>query len=160
MKEDISSILRNFELNADIVEKIINEYHNINLVKWTNISSTVLFWAEVNIYRDAGGNNPFGNLAKFALELLSLPWSNADVERTFSQLNLVKSKIRNRMQVSTINAILNIRYGLSRHNKCCYNYEIQNSYIRLIGTNATYVNSDNNNVTDTEDFEEDWIDIN
>lgn len=73
MKEDLLSILINFEPNPDIVEKIINEYHNINLVKWTNISSTVLFWAEVNTYRDAGGNNPFGKLAKFALNLLSLP---------------------------------------------------------------------------------------
>lgn len=107
IKEDISSVLRNFESNPDIVEKIINAYHNINFVKWTNISSTI--WAEVNAYRDAGNNNPFAELIKFALELLSFPWSNADVERTFSQLNLVKSKIRNRMQISTVNAILNIR---------------------------------------------------
>jgi len=109
IKEDISSVLRNFESNPDIVEKIINAYHNINFVKWTNISSITLFWAEVNAYRDAGNNNPFAELIKFALELLSFPWSNADVERTFSQLNLVKSKIRNRMQISTVNAILNIR---------------------------------------------------
>lgn len=101
--------MRSFKSNPDVVEKIITQYHNINFVKWTNISSTTLFWTEVNAYRDAGGNNPFEELAKFALELLSLPWSNADVERTFSQLNLVKSKIRNRMQVSTVNAILTIR---------------------------------------------------
>lgn len=80
IKEDISSVLRNFESNPDIVEKIINAYHNINFVKWTNISSTTLFWPEVNAYRDAGNNNPFAELTKFALELLSLPWSNADVE--------------------------------------------------------------------------------
>ncbi|XP_011859099.1 PREDICTED: uncharacterized protein LOC105556611, partial [Vollenhovia emeryi] len=158
IKEDISPILRNFKSNP-IVGKIINEYHNINFVKWINISNTTLFWAEVNAYRDAGGNNPFGNLAKFVLELLSLPWSNADVEQTFSHLNLVKSKIRNRMQISTLNAILNIRYGLSRHNKCCHNYEIPNSYIRLIGTNVAYVNCDIDMIN-TEDSQEDWIDIN
>lgn len=109
VKEDISSILKNFKSNPDTVEKIINEYHNIYFVKWANISNTELFWAEVNAFKEAGGRNTFGELAKFALELLALPWSNADVERTFSQLNLVKTKIRNRMQVSTTNAILHIR---------------------------------------------------
>lgn len=89
--------------------KIIDQYQNNNFVKWINVSNTGLFWAEVHAYRDASGNNAFEELAKFALQLLSLPWSNADVERTFSQLNLVKSKIRNRMQLTTVNAILHIR---------------------------------------------------
>jgi hypothetical protein len=38
-------------------------------------------------------------LALLALLFLVLPHSNADVERLFSQMNLINSKLRNRMQL-------------------------------------------------------------
>lgn len=37
-------------------------------------------------------------LAKFAISVLILSHSNAEVERIFSQLNVMKSKRRNRME--------------------------------------------------------------
>ncbi|KYN09966.1 hypothetical protein ALC57_17904 [Trachymyrmex cornetzi] len=158
VKGDISPILT-LETDHNIREKIVQQYQNINYIKWTNVTSTSLFWAEVHAYRDAGDNNPFGDLAKFALTLLSLPWSNADVERTFSQLNLVKSKIRNRLQNIMVNTILHIRYGLKRHDKCCYNYEIPISYIKLIGTSTAYNDKDDNVIDDTDFEDDEWIDI-
>ncbi|KYN16079.1 hypothetical protein ALC57_11688, partial [Trachymyrmex cornetzi] len=85
--------------------------------------------------------------------------SNADVERTFSQLNLVKSKIRNRLQNIMVNTILHIRYGLKRHDKCCYNYEIPISYIKLIGTSTAYNDKDDNVIDDTDFEDDEWIDI-
>jgi len=36
-------------------------------------------------------------LEKFALSVIALPFSNAAVERTFSQMNLIKSKLPSRM---------------------------------------------------------------
>lgn len=53
----------------------------------------------VNEYRDAAGENPFKKLSDFVLKLLSLPFSNADVERVFSTMNFVKNKTRNRMKL-------------------------------------------------------------
>ncbi|KAL7724335.1 hypothetical protein ACLKA6_001052 [Drosophila palustris] len=70
---------------------------------------------KVLAYRDAGHNKPFESLALFAIELLSLPWSKAEVERVFSQMNIVKTKLRNKMHLKTLNAILSIRYGLRRN---------------------------------------------
>lgn len=32
------------------------------------------------------------------------------------------------------------RYGLARHEKCCYNYDVPEKYLKMIGTNESYVN--------------------
>lgn len=91
-------------------EKIVDQYNNIHLIKLNHIDDTTKFWAEVSQYKDAAGNNPFSEISCFAFQLLSLHWSNADVERLFSQMNLVKTKLRNRIQSDTVNAILHVRY--------------------------------------------------
>ncbi|KAH9376516.1 hypothetical protein HPB48_006601 [Haemaphysalis longicornis] len=51
------------------------------------------------------------------MSMLVLPYSNAEVERTFSQLKIVKSKLRNKMKPETRNAIFVVRAGLKRHQK-------------------------------------------
>ncbi|CAL4082586.1 unnamed protein product, partial [Meganyctiphanes norvegica] len=84
------------------------------------------------------GSNPFKELADFSISLLILPHSNAEVERVFSQMNLVKNKLRNRMQAEMANAILAIRAGLKRHGKSCFNYEIPEDISAKIGTALTY----------------------
>jgi hypothetical protein len=43
---------------------------------------------------------------KFVFCLLSLPHANADSERLFSQMNLMKTKCRNRLLVDTMNGTL------------------------------------------------------
>lgn len=106
-KESVVEILEHFKIRN--IEEIKQQYDNINFVKWENVEDTVHFWSEVLKYEDSGGNNPFMSLAKFAIMMLSLPWSNAEVERVFSQVNIVKSKLRNRMNTDTLNAILYIR---------------------------------------------------
>lgn len=106
----VDSIIENFCSNGNIKEKIIDQYNSINLIKWVNIADTTKFWTEVLEYKDSAGNDRFKEISNFAIQLLSLPWSNADVERLFSQMNLVKTKLRNRIQSNTVNAILHVRY--------------------------------------------------
>lgn len=136
-------------------------------MKWLNKNNTTSFWSEVYNYRDAGGNNKFKEISEFVLKLLCLPWSNADVERVFSQMNLVKSNIRNRLNLITVNSVLSIRqyeflrnhsainvfflnrYGLKRIDKCCFQYEVPKNYLKLIGSNECY--DDNNNEIDIDD---------
>ena len=74
-------------------------YKSVNLVQWKtadNMNPEAL-WVEVYNYRDASGERVYADLALFALSLLSLPLSNADDERVFSQVNIIKSKTRNRI---------------------------------------------------------------
>jgi hypothetical protein len=56
--------------------------------------------------------SPYGQLALFALEVLTLPHSNGTVERLFSIMNLVKTKLTNRLMTAMLNAILMTRFAL------------------------------------------------
>lgn len=86
-------------------------------VKWFCTDTTNGFWAEVGSYRDAHGVNPFAELATLAMTVLSLPFSNAVVERCFSDMSIVKSKRRNRLKIYTLNTLISARNVLRRHKK-------------------------------------------
>lgn len=58
--------------------------------------------------------NPFQEIAEFVLSLLVLPYSNAEVERLFSMMNIIKNNKRNKLQIQTLNSVLYIQYGLKR----------------------------------------------
>ena len=62
------------------------------------------FSTDVFLYTDAAGERVFYTLATFALSLLALPFSNASVERCFSQMNIIKCKLRIRMKQPMLEA--------------------------------------------------------
>jgi len=69
------------------------------------------------LYGDTIGENPYKKQAGFAQPILcNSQYSNAEMERVFSQINVVKLKLRNRMSAELVNAILNSRAGLKRDN--------------------------------------------
>ncbi|KAK3915985.1 Zinc finger MYM-type protein 1 [Frankliniella fusca] len=80
------------------------------------------FWACVLTCTNAAGDFPFRELARFALRCLTLPLSNAVVERIFSFLAAVKSKQRNRLQLLMIEALLRIRVHFKVIGECCQKY--------------------------------------
>lgn len=71
-----------------------------------DVTTTERFWAEINELTDASGSQRFGNISKLVLGLLSLPFSNAAVERAFSIVNIIKDKLRNRMSVKMVEGVL------------------------------------------------------
>lgn len=82
--ENIVNVLEYFECKN--IDEIKIQIDKIRFIKWEFVEDTTKFWAEVLKYKDAAYNNPFNDLAEFALKILSLPWSNAEVERIFSIL--------------------------------------------------------------------------
>lgn len=88
-----------------------------------NTSETTSFWAEVLSDKDAAGNARFGNIANFAIGMLSLPISNSTVERAFSVFNVIKNKLRNRLSLELTNSLLTIRYYLKTEKICCTNFQ-------------------------------------
>ena len=102
------------------------------------MTDTIKFWDEGMKYQDGYGANPFKELAEFALKILIFPHSNAQVERIFSQLNVTKSKLRDKLCTSTVNAILHVKYGLRRHGKCFKDYKYPAEVLHKIGHMASY----------------------
>lgn len=70
------------------------------------------FWGRVWGLKNAQGEQPYRELAEYVIMLLSLPLSNAVVERIFSILAIVKNKWRNRLSLKMLAAILIVRAHL------------------------------------------------
>ncbi|CAD6218516.1 GSCOCG00011452001-RA-CDS, partial [Cotesia congregata] len=90
------------------VDDIVSEW---NLVHKIQIEATTTdeFWSRVSQMTTASGKKRFGHISKLATSLLSLPFSNRSVERSFSIMNIVKNKLRNQMSVKTAEAILRVK---------------------------------------------------
>lgn len=138
VKPDLNAVMMTMKYDATQITAVSMQWKNLTLVPWNETGSTMAFWAKVKNHRNAAGVNPFHELADLAIHLLALPFSNADVERVFSQMNLVKSKIRNRMQGKLLNAILNIRFSLSRDVSCCHDYKITSEIVEQVGSKSIY----------------------
>lgn len=151
-KEPIAELLLNFNKNQEDVAKVDEQWRQIHLLSWKNTKNTKEFWYEVLNFKDLAGENRFEDLATFAISLLVLPHSNADVERLFSMMNVVKTKQRNRMKIELLSSILTIRAGLARADKCCNNYILPNSVVQKIGTKEIYSSlPENVNVSDSSE---------
>jgi hypothetical protein len=71
----------------------------------------------------AEGTLRFPDLGRFALRVLSLPFSNAAVERAFSVMNAVKTKVRNHMSIDLLAAILRVRLRFGVTKRCCNKFQ-------------------------------------
>ena len=117
-KEPIAKLLEFMGISEDKISAIEIQYNKIHLMNWNNNKASEAFWREVFHYKDPSDNNPFEELSQFAITTLILPHSNAEVERVFSAMNNIKSKLRNRMEYRILTALLTIKFGLIRSDKC------------------------------------------
>lgn len=123
-KETLIPLLREMAKPAHMIEKIETQWQNLHCINWPKANNTLNFWTAVYTYENSGFENPYKELATFVLSLLTLPFSNAEVERLFSQMNLIKTKTRNRMQNELLNGIILVRSELKRSQTCCKDYPI------------------------------------
>lgn len=63
-------------------------------------------WLKVRDNTDCNDEKDFYAIGQFALDLLVLPHSSASCERTFSKVNLIKTKTRNKLITSTLNGLM------------------------------------------------------
>lgn len=89
------------------------------------------FWAGICAFED------FKNVAKFALDLLCLPHSNADCERCFSSVNLIKTKIRNRLSNETLNGTLLAKQHIKRYG-CCVDFSPTREMLNNMNSKTLY----------------------
>ncbi|CAG4936271.1 unnamed protein product [Parnassius apollo] len=116
----------------------------------------VNFWIQVLKMKNAGGSLMFKELAEFSIRCLSLPLSNAVVERIFSVMgtNQIKTKLRNRMTPMLI-AILRIRTHMNVRGLCCNNFQPSNHMESLHAGRKIYVSGGSCASTSTSTTTED-----
>ena len=139
--KDISSIcevMKYLGAAQETIAKAEYQLAKINLVDWNNKLDTDSFWKEVLQFKDTSGSNPFEDISKCAISALILPHSNADIERVFSSMNYIKSKLRNKIKLDLLNAILMVKFSLLRLQKCCDSYKLPSNVLIDIGTMAAY----------------------
>ncbi|KAL0812029.1 hypothetical protein ABMA28_009423 [Loxostege sticticalis] len=121
----IADLATELGFDDEAIDKLLQQWHGIS-------------YAEVRKYTNAAGINTFQELSDLAISALSLPHSNAEVERAFSAMNIVKNKLRNKMAVKTLNSILLIRNQLKIMKENCFSYELPADVITAIGSNSKY----------------------
>lgn len=129
-------------LLADSLDTCEEQYRKILFHPWMNEDvfnegipdDPVQFWSSVKNYEEEG-KRPYEELASYALSCLTTPVSNAVVERIFSHVNAVKTKVRNRMNLKLLESVLRIRTTLIMSGGCCKDLKITPSMLDKFSQN-------------------------
>ncbi|KAK9729859.1 hAT family C-terminal dimerization region [Popillia japonica] len=98
---------------------------------WSNTSTSADFYFEVYNDCDAAGCKRFGNVSKFGLAFVTVPISNASVERAFSVYNIVKNKLRNRLSIEMLQSLMMVRFTLQRNGGFCITFNPSTKMLSL-----------------------------
>lgn len=69
-----------------------------------------------------GDEHPFKAVATFTLQVLALPVTDTDAERPFSKLRLIKTDIRNKLNLHSVKALCHISEAV-REQGVCYKFK-------------------------------------
>jgi hypothetical protein len=113
--------------------------------------TTEQFWVRLSQEKDSGGQRKFGSICDLVFAALSLPISNAAVERLFSLMNVVKTKLRNRLHVTTAAAILRVRYGLLLRGQNCSTFIPSSDMLKRFNSQMYAVANQRDNQVNQDD---------
>ncbi|KAB0790114.1 hypothetical protein PPYR_15565, partial [Photinus pyralis] len=108
-------------ISENDLQKLDNEWRLLGNTK-LNVDPDVSieeFWNTVENMRYGDDSPMFPVLTKFVFDILIFPHSSANVERTFSDVNLLKTNRRNKLSTSSIVGNLHAKTYLRRRNATC-----------------------------------------
>ncbi|XP_036147932.1 uncharacterized protein LOC105830002 isoform X1 [Monomorium pharaonis] len=147
-------------INANDLSTAEVEYNSLINVNWNflygnNIfESSFSFWPIVAQHKNAGNFLAFNTIAQYVLKILTLPMSNAAVERVFSVMNATKDKMRNRMATEMLNALLMIKSHCYANQFCCRNFVCTQQMLENFNNKHMYL-CKNTNAFEDEQYKED-----
>lgn len=110
------------------------------------------FWANVAL------NEKYQVVGRFAKAMLCLPISNADSERVFSQLNLIKTKQRNRFSTEGVASLIFVKEGIKGMSGSCENFQPTEEMLgrcsKEIYTNVEAIYGDRDEESNNDDDDE------
>ncbi|XP_044015627.1 uncharacterized protein LOC122857495 isoform X2 [Aphidius gifuensis] len=137
---------------------IESQWRHLRTLRFDDISSdidesteVIDFWIAVWEMKTANGERTFKDIAKFALRALSLPINNAEVERVFSIMAAVKTKIRNRKQMLLLVALIRIKMHIIVNQVCCMSYKPTKDMLDRFNKNMYQTNSTTPEIESHED---------
>ena len=87
------------------------------------------FWHSIKTIKDGNDEPKFGLLSDFMCTMMVLPHSSACVERVFSQVNMIKTPMTNRLHAETVASRLLAKQAIARNNSTCYEWEPSRSLL-------------------------------
>ena len=146
-------------LRNEFAEKIEEQYRKILFRDWkeeapfngTVLDEAVQFWCGISQFRNTLNQNPFQDVAKYALACLTNPVSNAVVEHTFSEVATIKTKTRNRMGLGLLSALVRIRNEFHVSGGCCHDLTVTKRMLEMFNSKQMYNNSAKTALTDNAD---------
>lgn len=99
-------------LDMEWMEHALLDHESLELDK--NLPASQ-YWKKVFALKNNEGGCKFPNLMLVISLLLVLPFSNASVERTFSNLTRIKTDSRNSLKTETVAALMATKNGLKDH---------------------------------------------
>lgn len=109
-------------LDVDI-EKANTEWQipfEVDTVQSMSEEDLLEFWKTVARMKNSMGQPMFPNLIEVVKFVFTFPHSSATCERAFSELNLVKTKTRNKLLMKTCEAVMQIKDQVKNGD---YNYK-------------------------------------
>lgn len=92
------------------------------------------FWERIKKTNNQTGGAKFPNIYRIAQICLSLPHSNAEIEKCFSQISEMKYRDRNRLKSETVAAIMRIKMELNSTQKTFDTYPITRGMLQLMNS--------------------------
>jgi len=113
-------------------EKIVQQYNNLPVAYRQKLGQPTddKFWIKAsNINKE---------LSSLMLKMCTIPFSNAQIERDFSMMNLSKTKLQCSMSPKLLNAKMIIRSTCNLTNRCCSDFPLPNSLLNEVGRSSLY----------------------
>lgn len=124
----LGPLLNHFPHFIDDVNELDREWRLLRNMNLDFNEEVFAFWENVFKIRKGDDTFYFPNLTKLVSQLLVLPHSSAAVERIFSQVNLNKTKLRNRLENNTLTGLLHTKRLIG--DKRCFDYDINSEIIK------------------------------
>lgn len=120
-----------FELNFDLTSA---EKHNLKDLNFDDM------WIQILKRQNSTHELKYPNLTSLLNSIRSLPNFNADPERVFSLLTDTKTKKRNKLSATTINAICVLKSALKTRGETPLTMQLDVNHLALMSSNKLYTN--------------------
>ncbi|XP_073947802.1 uncharacterized protein [Choristoneura fumiferana] len=102
------------------------------------------FWGHIAKITKADGSKKYQHLVDFAKAMMIMPMSNTACERIFSQVNNIKTELRNRFKNEHVSAILHVKQAVKEQDGCVNFTPSKNMLVNAGNSKTLYKNVDVN----------------